>query len=266
MKFLYTYKPFLQRLTMIKEYYRANSLNDAYEHTQNGFVILAGGGYISKHQEEINSVVDIQKIGLYGIENESGFLSIGANEKLQTILENSMTPDSLKKAIQRFPGSLNIRNSASIAGASLVADGKFDILPWLLVAGTKIEIFPNDRAVLLKDYLEEYKREKNIGIITKFLIPTTSRINYEVISRSPNDGILVGVFVNQPKDSRETLVCVSGYDLYPICFVLNEEGDERKEELKQYFKNAHSQYNNQFCSFSYFKAMVIELFERLTRE
>ena len=251
---------------MMKEYYRANNLKEAYDYILNGAVVLAGGGYISKHQEDIDAVVDIQKIGLNGIVNENGFISIGANENLQSIIDNPLTPASLKVAIRRFPGSLNIRNSASIAGATLVADGKYDFLPWLLAAGTKIELYPDDEAILLKDFLREIKNKGKNEIITKFLIPESSTIKYEVITRSSNDGVLVGVFVNKSIDTSAVSVCVSGYDLFPVCFELTKSSGSMVSELKQHIKTAHSHYIDRFCSFLYFQTMVIELYERIIGE
>ncbi len=251
---------------MIKEYFRANNLKEAYEYKINGAVLLSGGGYLSKHQEDIESVVDIQKIGLNEIENAGGFITIGANVKLQTIVDNPLTPESLKVAIKRFPGSLNIRNTASIAGATLVADGKFDFLPWLLAANTKIEIYPEGKAVLLKDYLERRQSKGSFGIITKFLIPESSTIKYEVITRSPNDGVLVGVFVNQSINTGDINVCVSGYDLFPVCFHFTKSSGSIIKDIKQQLNNAYSHYKEQFCSFRYFQSMVIELYERITGE
>lgn len=251
---------------MIKEYFRAENINEAYQYMKVGAKIIGGGGYVCKHQQGIISVVDLQKLGLTDIEIDKNYIKIGANKKLQAVVENESIPVSLKNAITRFPGSLNIRNSATIAGSILVSDGRFDLLPWLLAAETEVETYPEDNQMPLEKFMQKHKQGGHLGIITKILIPRKANVNWDVISRSPKDAILVGMFINQKNESDEMNVCIAGQDLFPICVSIKKEMNGKKKIIKDKLNNAHSHYNNKYCSFSYFLSMCDELFDRIIGE
>lgn len=249
---------------MIKEYIRAENIEQAYQRVNDGATIIGGGGYISKHQEDIKAVVDLQKLGLIGVEVDEKYIKIGASEKLQTLLDHEEIPDSLKKAIKRFPGSLNIRNSATIAGSVLISDGRFDLLPWLLSAETEVETYPDNNKISLDIYLKGFKNSDSSLIITKILIPRNANIKWDVIARTPKDAILVGMFIHQKATNNEMKICVCGQDLYPVCMRLNNTSGKKRDIIRENIKKAHSQYSNKYCSFQYFLLMCEKLFDRIT--
>ena len=248
---------------MILDYFRAENIEQAYKRVVDGSTIIAGGGYISKHQEGIKAVVDLQKLALTGIEVNEKYIKIGANEKLQTLVDHEAIPVSLKQAITRFPGSSNIRNSATIAGATLIADGRFDLLPWLLSAEAEVETYPDNNKTTLEIYLKEFKNSASKFIITNILIPRNANVKGEVIARTPKDAILVGMFINQQTNKNELKVCVCGQDLYPVCMTVDNSIENKRDIIQENIKNAHSHYSNQYCSFSYYLTMCEKLFDRI---
>jgi len=249
---------------MIKEYIRAENIEQAHQRLNDGAKIIGGGGYISKHQEDIDAVVDLQKLGLTGVEVDEKYIRIGASEKLQTLIDHEEIPDSLKKAIKRFPGSLNIRNSATIAGSVLISDGRFDLLPWLLSAETEVETYPDNTKINLDIFLREFKNSDSKSIITNILIPKSAVIKWDVITRTPKDAIIVGMFINQKTTNNELKICICGQDLYPVCFSVNKSSENIRDIIQENIINAHSHYNYKFCSFSYFLTMSEKLFDRIS--
>jgi CO/xanthine dehydrogenase FAD-binding subunit len=248
---------------MITEYFRAENLEQAHQKVEDGATILGGGGYISKHQEGIDVVVDLQKIGLTGIEVDDQYLRIGASVKLQTLLDYEEIPISLKQAILRFPGSLNIRNSSTIAGSILMSDGRFDLLPWFLSAEAEIETYPDNNRISLENFIKDFKRNASKSIITNILIPRNANVIGDVVARAPKDAILVGMFINRKSTNNEMRICVCGQDLYPVCMTVNNSIENKRELILENIKNAHSQFGNKFCSFPYFVLMCEKLFDRI---
>ena len=251
---------------MIEEYYRAETVEEAWQYVKLGAKVLGGGGYISKHQEDYKTVVDLQKLNLSGIKENDHYWEIGATEKLQTIVEHKSIPNSLKSAITRFPGSINIRNSATLAGAILVCDGRFDLLSWLLAADTKIALYPHVEDFDLENLYKNGFGLVKHSIITKIKIPKNSRVYWEQISRSPKDATMVGVYLMEVNNSDTYRVCVSGQGLQPKPVTIPKNYNAAVYSINTLLEIAHSHYIDNFCSFSYFKDMCFVLFDRILME
>jgi probable selenate reductase FAD-binding subunit len=131
----------------IKEYFKPSHLDEAYELLQQKKgVVIGGGAFLHLGKRDIDAVVDISGLGLDYINEDGGFIHIGAMATLREIEESGL----LK---QRFDGILpktaaiimgvQIRNMATIGGCASGRYGFSDILTSLLALDAEVKLYKN---------------------------------------------------------------------------------------------------------------------------
>jgi CO/xanthine dehydrogenase FAD-binding subunit len=229
---------------MIKKITTASTLEDALASVQEGASILSGGTFLSKNQEEIESVVDISHIPLSGIQITDRNIEIGANTKLQELVLHPDIPKTLKEIIKREK-SLNIRNAATIAGTLLTSKGESGIKSWFIGAQAVFSLYPKDSEQRVAN-----DRVKDT-IITSIQFDKRTNVVYQTVSRTPDDVIWVGVFLNAIcKPEYQIVLC--GFSTNVLELKIDVSKQDPQKAVEELLINSRSQYNNKFCSFNYF--------------
>ena len=193
-----------------KEYYRASSLEDAYnklkENPKN--VIVGGGLWLKKTGLEYHTIIDLSNLGLDQIKEDKDFIYIGSMVSLRDF-ENSPIINKLFNGFIAF-GVREVmgpafRNIATIGGSIY---GRFpfsDVIAALLPLDVKVKLYPNQEMSL--NDLVNY-RGKLDGIIEQIIIrkeegkaffkkvKTTAldfpMINFSIVNRSGKNYIAIG--------------------------------------------------------------------------
>jgi len=206
---------------MITTYHRPQTLDAALALLSYPNVFPLGGGTLlaSRHpQDDPVSVVDLQSIGLDSIHKKGSNLEIGATVTLQSLLENEHCPATLKPAL-KLESPLNVRNSATVAGALVSCDGRSPFATALLALDAKITVISNQLSVIssqssiinVGDFLPLRPR----GLITQIVISLNVKFSFEYVSRSPMDKPIVCVALTQWKSGR-TRLALGGYGESPL--------------------------------------------------
>ena len=132
---------------MITAYHRPQTLDeDLTLLTQPNILPLGGGTLLSKPTTDSVEVADLQALGLDTVKKNGNNLELGATLTLQTLLESEHCPPALKSAL-KLEAPLNIRNSATVAGTLIAADGRSTFASVLLAMDTKIIVSSKQSSV-----------------------------------------------------------------------------------------------------------------------
>jgi putative selenate reductase FAD-binding subunit len=135
---------------MITTYHRPQTLDAdlALLARPNAFP-LGGGTLLATRPPQADpiSVVDLQSLGLDAIHKKGSNLEIGATVTLQALLENERCPAALKPAL-KLESPLNVRNSATVAGALVSCDGRSPFATALLALDARMTVVSNQLSVI----------------------------------------------------------------------------------------------------------------------
>ena len=181
---------------MIQEYHRPHSLENAIDllgRVDLPMLPLGGGTVLSKMADFDFGVVDLQGIeSLNRIRENQGIIEIGSAVKLQQLFEYPGLNAVIRHCLWKET-SLNIRNSATIAGSLACADGKSSLATILLALDAALVWAPGEVTIRLGDWLPERKTWKKARLITSIHFENHANIQYECISRTPADFQQIGV-------------------------------------------------------------------------
>ncbi|PKN85637.1 MAG: hypothetical protein CVU46_10420 [Chloroflexi bacterium HGW-Chloroflexi-8] len=247
---------------MIQDYIRVKTKDEVVGLLEKGYTILGGGTYLSRNQEDVLGLIDIQELGLNKIIPIEDDLVIDSYCTFTEILDNPNVWDSLKDVILQ-ESKINSRNMTTIAGHLLVADGFSNILGWLVCADATIHYYPdkNPYPNKIPEINSLFKSKETFNsFIDSINIPINTCIVWEVISRTPDDFPLVGVFYNKKTDC--SIIALTGFCNKVLLFKFN---DDLKiyEDFETQLLIAHSQYSNRFISFDYYLKTSTLVLKRL---
>lgn len=196
---------------MITSYHRPHTLDEALELLKRPNTLPLGGGtLLSRPGQKALEVVDLQDLGLNSIKPRGNDLEVGAAATLQTLLESEHCPDALKAAL-RLEAPLNIRNSATVAGALVTCDGRSTLATSLLALDAKLRIAsPEANIVTLGEFLPLRVR----GLITSIVFPLNAKIAFEEVARTPADKPIVCAALAQWPSGR-TRLAIGGFGKSP---------------------------------------------------
>lgn len=180
----------------IIEYHRPETLDEALDllarekpHT----LPLAGGSSLNKPNPLPIAVVDLQRLGLDGFEQQGNNLHLGATFTLQSLLEELeaiSTLAALQQAI-RHEATYNLRQVGTVAGTLVSADGRSPFTTAMLALDADIQMMPGEERIGLGDLLP-LRSERLAGkLITRVTIPANARLAYHFVARSPADRPIV---------------------------------------------------------------------------
>ena len=146
----------------IKEYYRAYSLEDAYQKLQEDAknVILAGGLWIKKTNQDLNTLIDISTLGLNQISENKDEVVVGAMTT-QRDFENSpiikkLFNGAIAFSVREVMG-VNFRNLATIGGSIMGRYPFSDVIAGLLPYHVTLKFYP-EQEMSLEQYLNHAGR------------------------------------------------------------------------------------------------------------
>ena len=231
---------------MITDYYRPETLPEALELLKQPDTLPLGGGtLLSQLKTASVKVVDLQALGLDTLQKKGNNLEIGAMVTLQQLLESEHAPDALKATL-KLEAPLNIRNTATVAGALVAADGRSTFASALLALDAKLTVQPDDETVEIGNFLP--LRSKNLigKLITAITIPLNLRLTFESVARTPADKPIVCAALASWPSGRARLA-LGGYGKSPL---LAMDGTE-SEGLETAARNAFHEATDEWASAEY---------------
>ena len=154
----------------IKEYIKAESLDQAYELNQKkSNRILGGMMWMRLGKGNVNKAIDISGLGLDQIEETEEEFSIGAMVTLRQ-LENhpgleAYTQGAIQESVRHIVG-VQFRNLATVGGSIYGRFGFSDVLTAFLAMDTYVELYKGGRISL-----EEFsKRKPDRDILVKIIV------------------------------------------------------------------------------------------------
>ena len=231
---------------MIKEYYRPQTLEEALRLIiQSDTLPLGGGTLLSKPGPAPIKVVDLQALGLNQIEKKGNNLEIGATVTLQQLLESKDVPLALKSAL-KLEAPLNLRDSATVAGTLVAADGRSPFATVMLALDSKLNLQPNDEELELGNFLPLRSDALHNKLITSVTIPVNAKSAFEYVVRTPADKPIVCAALAQWPSGR-TRLALGGYGLTPR---LAMDGTE-SHGVETAARNAFHEANDEWASAEY---------------
>ena len=152
----------------VNEYYRASSLEDAYQKLQASpkNAILAGGLWMKKMGQSYDSLIDLSKLGLDKISETKDEVVVGSMVT-QRDFEDSKIVSFLFAGAPAFAVrevmGVNFRNLATIGGSIMGRYPFSDVITGLLPYDVELEFYPAQK-MSLEEYLN-YKGKLNAILV-----------------------------------------------------------------------------------------------------
>jgi len=184
---------------MILEYHRPTTIEEALALLARKDPVtwpLGGGTHLNRPTTDLFAVVDLQALTLNTFEQQGNTLILGSTVTLQSLLGKIQSPgefgllSDLGEAI-RQEVSYNLRNSATIAGTLISADGRSAMTAGFLAMDASLVLLPGEAEIDLGDLLPLRKELLRGRLICKVKIPGQVRLVYESVARTPVDRPLV---------------------------------------------------------------------------
>ena len=182
----------------VNEYYRASSLEDAYQKLQEDprNVILAGGLWIKKMGQNYNALIDISTLGLNKISETKDEVVVGSMTT-QRDFENSdvvrkLFNDAIAFSVREVMG-VNFRNLATIGGSIMGRYPFSDVICGLLPYDVTLEFYPKN-SMSLEDYLN-YKGKLNAILIAIHIKKGNGKGFYKKVKTTALDFPIVNIAV-----------------------------------------------------------------------
>ena len=243
---------------MITDYFRPETLPEALELLKDPNTLPLGGGtLLSTLKSASVKVVDLQALGLNTLQKNGNNLEIGATVTLQVLLESEHTPDALKAAL-KLEAPLNIRNTATVAGTLIAADGRSPFTAVLLALDAKLTIVnPKSEILNLGEFLPLRPDNLRGALITTITIPLNAKLAFEAVARTPADKPIVCAALAQWPSGR-TRLALGGYGKAPL---LAMDGTE-SEGLETAARNAFHEATDEWASAEYRMEVAAKLAKR----
>lgn len=201
---------------MITQYHRPSSLDEALELLSQSDTFPLGGGtsLTSADNKGSVAVVDLQSIGLGGIDSDGATLTIGATCALQDLVESADIPPLVRDLAHREAPN-TIRNAATLGGTIATADPESELLAGLLVFDTTVFVTRTGGTdtVPLENMLQDLTMLEG-AIITAVSLEVTGTAVAHRTARTPADRPIVAV-VGRRTTSGETLIAGTGLTQRP---------------------------------------------------
>ncbi len=217
-------------MATIRSYHRPQSIQDALElmaRTDVDATILAGGTVVNgRPEQDPIDVVDLQELGLDGIEPAGDHLEIGAMVRLSDLAESYFIPALLGElAIREAPNTL--RNAATVGGTVAAADPESELLAGLLAFEATVSVAQSigTQIVPLHSLLAD-RSQLGLGIITSVTIAVGGDATAERTGRTPADRPIV-MAVGRRAEDGSFLVALTGVDTTPVLLGTGDLGGLR---------------------------------------
>lgn len=175
---------------------------------------LGGGTSLAPQRHRLESVVDLQDLGLSDLAESRGRVVAGATCTLQQLVEaEGLVSLDLARAC-RQEAAWNLRNMATLAGAVLACDGRSPLAAALLAIGARVRLAPGAADWDVDSLLD--RRPLDPGrIVTSFAWSSVATVRFEQVARSPADRAIVLAAIGRP-DSESFRVVIGGHGNRPL--------------------------------------------------
>lgn len=159
----------------IKNYVRAQSLDEAYELCQKkNNVVLGGMLWLKMQHNSVNTAIDLSGLGLDQIEETEDTWRLGAMVSLRALELhpglNDLTQGALRESVRHIVG-VQFRNLATVGGSVFGRFGFSDVFTLLLALDARV-VLHHGGEMALKDFAAA-PRQKDI--LTHIIIPKAPR-------------------------------------------------------------------------------------------
>lgn len=185
-------------MASIREYHRPGSVDEALAllgRDEVMSVLVGGGTVVVADQSAVPvQVVDLQALGLDGIEALGGRVRIGATTRLQDVVDAESVPPLIRDAAKREAPN-TIRNMATVGGTVAAADPDSGLLAALLVHGAVAVLASPDGSseMELSDLLAD--RTTLAGkVIAAVVVDTGGETSWAGTGRTPADTPIVAAY------------------------------------------------------------------------
>ena len=193
----------------VNEYYRASSLEDAYQKLQENpkNAILAGGLWIKKIGQDYNALIDMSTLGLNQISENEEEVIVGAFVT-QRDFENSEIIKSLYSGAIAFSVrevmGVNFRNLATIGGSIMGRYPFSDVITGLLPYDVTLKFYPSQE-MSLEEYLS-YKGKLNAILTEIHIKKAEGKGFYKKVKTTALDFPIVNIAVAKVNDEYRIAV------------------------------------------------------------
>lgn len=231
---------------MITKYYRPTTLDDALSLlTQPDTLPLGGGTLLSKPGPAPVQVVDLQALGLDTLTPKGNSLEIGATVTLQNLLDSPDAPNALKAAI-KLEAPLNIRNTATVAGTLVAADGRSTFATVILAMDAKVTLAGEGSSISLGDFLPLRPENLQGRLIISIELPLNTKTAFKTVARTPADKPIVCAALAHWPSGRARLA-LGGYGKSPLLAMDGTEFDG----IDSAARNAYHEATDEWASAEY---------------
>ena len=173
----------------IKNYVRAQSLDEAYELCQKkNNVVLGGMLWLKMQHNSVNTAIDLSGLGLDQIEETEDAWRLGAMVSLRALELhpglNDLTQGALRESVRHIVG-VQFRNCATVGGSVYGRFGFSDVLTLLLALDCDVELYKAGRMPLAQFAALPYDRD----ILTHVYIKKTPglAVHYQSVRATQTD-------------------------------------------------------------------------------
>lgn len=205
---------------MIIEYHKPNSIDDACKllsRESPRTVPLGGGTVLSQYHGEPIAVVDLQDLGIDGIEAHGNMLFIGASTTLQSVIESELIDNEIKKACE-IESTYNLRQTATIGGCIASGSWGSPLLSIIFASDAELTIQPDEIKLKIGKWISLTQEEKDHRFISHISIAKEQHVALETISKTP-------------KSKPEIMLCASGWESGRIRYVLMDKRSKKMQLL-----------------------------------
>jgi CO/xanthine dehydrogenase FAD-binding subunit len=202
---------------VIIEYHRPSSLAEALEllgRPQPETRPLGGGTVLSAPSAEHLAAVDLQDLQLNSVSLKGKTLQVGAAATLQQLLDAEGLPAALAAAI-RHEASYTLRQTATVAGALVAADGRSPFAVAMLALDATLALQPGDEAVSYGDLLALRPAKLKGRLITDIVISAAVSLSYQYVARTPADLPIISLALCRWPSGR-TRLALGGWGAAPV--------------------------------------------------
>lgn len=255
----------------INQYVKVESLDEAYELNQKKMnTILGGTLWLRMGNRNVNTAIDLEKLGLHKIEETEQAFVIGCMTSLRDMemseALHTFTQGAIRESLRHIVG-VQFRNCATIGGSIYGRFGFSDILTCLLVLDTEVELYKRGIIPLA----EFVKLPPDNDILVHIIIKKTPRIAaYVSLRNSETDFPVIACAVSKGSDGvRSAIGARPGK-----AALLGDEAQLLSKEISTETIEAYAAYvqehtvfgTNMRASGEYRKAMAGVLIKRALRD
>ncbi len=194
----------------IKAYHRPKTIEEALQLISrpdvNTAVIGGGTHLVPRMSELVDEVVDLQAVGLAGINYTGRGVTLGAAVTLQEIVDDDRAPALLRNSARR-EGPNTVRHAATLGGVVAAPNRESELLAALLVFDAQVTVQNGNgtKTIPLDTCLRDVPAALGGGLITAVSLSTMGKTASDRVARTPADRPIVAALARKGNDGKVRL-------------------------------------------------------------